>query len=229
MDDIWDSERIATVGNILSRVSKHLECGDRIRLGMEGDPCYPYRAAEEAPRGTVLSIERDEKSGSMSFIAQLDDTLEQREFSDASVHPEKLWEIAPDHVSVVRSRVTGDSDGDLPAREEEQADYKSPDEDNAFRSSMTTSMDALQIRVSQLESTLASTVREVCADMLRGYRGEKPEFSETYADRYDMAMEHAEEKEYQGTAQSDKKQSEKTSFSEFKGIRYEEIASDVSD
>ena len=41
---------------------------------------------------------------------------------------------------------------------------------------------------SELERTIASAVRELAGDMMRAYRGEQPEFSFRYADRYDLAL-----------------------------------------
>ena len=46
MDDIWDPERIETIGRIVTRYSEHLQVNDRIRVGVEGDPCTLYRSVE---------------------------------------------------------------------------------------------------------------------------------------------------------------------------------------
>ena len=104
MDPIWDPERLRVVGSVLSRYGAHLAEGDRVRLSMEGDPCAVYRAAEEAPRATVVEVTRG-ADGDVRFRARLDGSDEIVERDNRTVDPKQLWEIDPDYLETFRAHV----------------------------------------------------------------------------------------------------------------------------
>tara|TARA_B110000046_G_C12979237_1_gene392563 strand:- start:834 stop:1694 length:861 start_codon:yes stop_codon:yes gene_type:complete len=104
MDPIWDPERLRVVGSVLSRYGAHLAEGDRVRLGMEGDPCAVYRAAEEAPRATVVEVTRG-ADGDVRFRARLDGSDEIVERDNRTVAPDRLWEVDPDYLETFRAHV----------------------------------------------------------------------------------------------------------------------------
>lgn len=96
-EEIWNEERLRSISSVMERYSKHLAVGDRVRLGMEGDPCYMYRKAADAPVGTVVDIRRSsEDDAAVDFSLRLDgDTSTLVHLNNRSVHPNSIWEIDP--------------------------------------------------------------------------------------------------------------------------------------
>ena len=108
-DSIWDPERLANVGWIMSRYSPHLQEGDRIQRGIEGDPCGVYRGSEGANGGgTVTRVTRGE-DGLVTFTARMDATNDNVEFDNRSVSVDKVWEIHPEYVETFRGRIARDA------------------------------------------------------------------------------------------------------------------------
>ena len=199
-ESVWDPGRISNIGWLLSRYSEHIQPSDRIKLGIEGDPCGMYRGVEDAPTAIVSHVSREE-NGIVKLTAVLEDSNVEVELDNRNVSPEKVWEIHPDFVDTFRGRVHGETEAD----EVDDADREgsTPDDDvrhltdvdDDFRSSVKINVDILGERLkrmenaeSELERTIASAVRELAGDLMRAYRGEEPEFAYRYADRYDLAL-----------------------------------------
>ena len=98
MYDFWEEGRLRIVGDVMQRYGSVLREGDRIKLGMEGDPCDSYRG--ESPRGTVTTVLKDEDSGFVQFWTQLDDGR-QTQLNNRDV--EHVWEIAPEYIETFRA------------------------------------------------------------------------------------------------------------------------------
>lgn len=204
-ESVWDPERISNIGWLLSRYSEHIQPSDRIKLGIEGDPCGFYRGVDDAPAATITHVSRDD-SGFVKFTAVLDESNVEVELDNRNVSPEKVWEIHPDFVERFRGRVRGEDTEKveedpekIEEEEEEDSDNKPVEhrnnEEDDFRSSVKTHVESLDERLkrmetaeSELERTIASAVRELAGDLMRAYRGEEPEFAYRYADRYDLAL-----------------------------------------
>ena len=69
--DLLAPDRIETLGRIMSRYGDHLRVNDKIRIGVEGDPCNAYRSVEDAPCATVIDVERRD-DGFVKFKARFD-------------------------------------------------------------------------------------------------------------------------------------------------------------
>jgi hypothetical protein len=176
MNDLWDPERLKTVGSIMNRYSEHLAPGHRIRLGLEGDPCNPYRG-DSAPVAVVKDVDRKE-GNKVTFRAVVESTGEVLTLNNSDVSADKTWEIHPDYIETFRGHIMGDSESE---------------EITALKTKVTeletivTNMKA-EFRGSDLRETLATTVRELAGDMMRMSQGQPMEFVKQYVDRYDMAM-----------------------------------------
>lgn len=113
-EEIWSQERLRSISSVMERYSKHLAVGDRVRLGMEGDPCYMYRNAADAPVGTVVDVRRSSHDdGTVDFSLSLDgNTSTLVHLNNRSVHPNSIWEIDPAYMGEFiqnMSAETGDS------------------------------------------------------------------------------------------------------------------------
>ena len=201
-DAVWDPERLANVGSVLARYGAHLAPGHRVRLGMEGDPCTPYRAAEEAPCATVLDVQRDPGTGHVRFRAQLDGSPAVVELDNRSVAPDRLWEIAPDYLETFRGHVAGEEGAGEAPEEAESAEAEAADAAPApeealaaYRSAVDGELADFRGRLAEVEERerglredLAMLARELSGDLMRAARGEGTEFAQRYADRYDLAL-----------------------------------------
>jgi hypothetical protein len=227
-DSLWDPERLRVVGSVLTRYSRALRVDDRVRTGMEGDPCF----RGEHRTGTVVSLERDAATGAVRFRARLDGSDELVELDNLTVMPERLWEVAPDHLDAFRGRVEAEEeeeeggaeamtaepeathrgDGGVAARAAAQAAEAAAalvqeqrlvhDE---YRSAVDDQFSALRRQVDSLEEknaafreTMASTVYALAGDLMRASSGAPIEFAHEYVDRYDAAI--ADRSDFRGGA-----------------------------
>lgn len=166
---LWDPERISNIASVMSRYSQKLEEGDLIRLGIEGDPCYAYRSAEDAPVARVLSVQREE-DGLVRFQAQeVGEHGKVLHMSNRAIDSKEVWEVLPSHLDTYRGRVLrqlggGDAEEGRPA---EDADRNEPaeEEDATFRNAAPSWMSRLE--------TLEEMVNKMADRMERApeYRG----------------------------------------------------------
>ena len=124
MTDLWDPERLATVGWIMNRYSDFLRPGDRICIGQEGDPCTTYRSSEDAPSARVENVER-EVDGTVRFRAVMESSGATIQLDNRNVASDRIWELHPSQVDGFRQRVQNErthrgSDGDSEANKEEE-------------------------------------------------------------------------------------------------------------
>lgn len=188
MEDIWDPDRLKKISSVMERYSSHLSEGDRIRLGMEGDPCYIYRSTDEAPQGTVVSVhDSGHDKGMLRFVARLDSDETLIELDNRNVDPSKLWEIHPEYIETFQGKVNDRSKG----QEEEKGGDDLRQEVSEIKDFVETfrgQEDTLRQELNEFKSNTASTLRFIASDLIRVAGGQTLEFSEEYADRYDMAI-----------------------------------------
>ena len=200
--DLWDADRIAIIGSIMSRYSQHLRDGDRVRLQCEGDPCTTFRSASEAPIGTVTNLER--QGSHVSFTLELPDGTS-RKMNNSSIKADDCWEIDPAYIDTFRGHVLQDkhldverdigvSDVSFDLKRESNSVEATPvasEELNSLRDQL----DELSIRYRRAEDehrafreTMASAVRHIAGDVFKISNGEAIQFSPTYIDSFDLAQ-----------------------------------------
>jgi hypothetical protein len=191
-NNLWDPERLRIIGCIMERYSKHLAEGHRVRLGLEGDPHSIYRKAEDAPTGTVVSIQRPGVEGGMLRFAvkmDSDDTL--IELDNRNVDPTRVWEIDPQFIDEFRGSIIDENDIEVHSNETKERfideDYR--DETEARFTAIADQLSRVNDVNSDFRATTVSTLRYIAADLLRLSQGEQLEFSQHYADRYDRAVQ----------------------------------------
>lgn len=198
MNDAWSSERLAIVGSVLTRYSAYLEPGDRIKLGMEGDPCGTFRSVDDAPTAVVQEVRRDSASGSVHFTAKLEGSGEAIELNNHSVRPEDLWEIDPDYIEAFKERVFQSTQDEADAQVHESADHGTQDATDAerYRSVVNGRLASLEDELSRIQqaerefrSTMTEVVSELARDLMRSSSGEEVQFAPKYVKRFDQAMD----------------------------------------
>lgn len=216
MTDLWDPERLATVGWIMNRYSEFLRPGDLVRIGQEGDPCSTYRSSDDAPSARVDNVER-EVDGTVRFRAVMQGSGAVVNLDNRNIASDRIWEIHPSQVEEFRERVEterthrGASEDDVEKHAEENAEEhveehaekhaeehaatESPrdtDDDNLEKLFATDALEKrvreMEFRGTEIEKTIGGAIRELAEDMMRMYRGETPNFSIKFADKYDLAL-----------------------------------------
>lgn len=210
MTDLWDPERLATVGWIMNRYSDFLRPGDRIRIGQEGDPCTTYRSSEDAPSARVENVER-EVDGTVRFRAVMETSGATIQLDNRNVASDRIWELHPSQVEEFRQRVQGErthrgTDGDGGAADEEEEVDERPADGNRedtltdlFREpALEKRLTDMEFRGTEMEKTIGGAIRELAGDLMRIYNGEAPAFSIRFADRYDLALHTDASPSYKG-------------------------------
>lgn len=184
--ELWNPQRLANVSSILERYATHLREGHRIRLGIEGDPCNVYRNADDAPKGTVVSIQPSlEKGGMTRFAVRLDadDTL--IELDNRNIDPTKVWEIDPVFLNEFRNSIAADISSDEVLVSDEK-EYRG--ETEARFTDLSGQINRMDNESKDFRATTASMLRHIAADLINISEGRDLEFSKSYADKFDLAM-----------------------------------------
>lgn len=232
MTELWDPERLATVGWIMNRYSDFLRPGDIVRIGQEGDPCSTYRSSDDAPSARVENVER-EVDGTVRFRAVMQGSGAVVNLDNRNVASDRIWEIHPSQVEEFRERVenerthrgTSDAEEEVDAEEQHTQEEHtqedatvSPDnreDDNLERLFASDGLEKrvkeMEFRGTEIEKTIGGAIRELAEDMMRMYRGEAPNFSIKFADKYDLAL-HTDVS-YQGSRERDMDDDERHNFS----------------
>lgn len=227
--DFWEPERVANAGAIMQAYSPFLQVGTRIRRGQEGDPCTAYRAADEAPVGTIESIERED-DGYVSFKLKMDDG-EVKELDNRSV--ERTWEVDPAFLSTFRGIVANQLAVKSPPSQTNQEEVvtigvkgasdidSKPLFDEVYRGTLESRFSSFDERLTKQEAlnaefrgSVLESIRALSEDVKTG----KSNFSTALVDGY------SEINAFRGN-----KQSEKTNFEiGVTPIRYSEYRSDTN-
>lgn len=166
-----DPDRVSGMRSIMDRYSRHLQDGHRVRLGVEGDPYYPYRSGEAAPVGTVHDVARGD-GGRVDFKVTLDGSGEVRALHNLGIAPEEAWEINPDDLAAYRGATT-----------------EAPPAAALDTAPLIARMDAMEDNLSELKGSL----KDLASDILSIYRGESapPRAARGAVDRH-RGAEHDE-------------------------------------
>lgn len=149
---LWHPTRLMNIGSTLDRYSRHLGEGHRIRVGMEGDPFYPYRSTSDAPTGRVIALSRSTDGQTVDFTVKsdLDGTLLQ--MNNRSIHPTQIWEIDPEHLDTFRSSVMQHEERTASAPPDEESDLASIHHEADDPNDIQTDVKTLNRKISLLEA-----------------------------------------------------------------------------
>ena len=212
-EDLLHPERLKTLEQIMGLYGRHIDVGDEIRVGVEGDPCSRYRAIDEAPSARVDKIIERHDDGFVRFRATLERSGESVEFTNRSYDPSGVWEIHPSYIERFSDRVTGGGTSAYRSTESEhtKAIQQLSDRLSSFTADVSERIAALEETHERyrggsdsdqaFRETMASTIRALAGDTLRIARGEPVEFAYEYVNRYDMALEDRASTQYRGGAQ----------------------------
>ena len=190
-NEVWNLERVAQIGTIMSRYADHVRVGHRVRLGIEGDPCNVYRSAEDAPRGEVVRVDRGE-NGYVEMDVRLE-SGESVQVDNRSVDPKRIWEIDPSFMT----QFTTDAIASAAHLHVEKGEgEREGGGESQFRGEVYSMLNETTKQLKQLEDTesafrkaTTATIRHIVADLMNLASGNPLSFAREYADKYDIAME----------------------------------------
>lgn len=212
---LLEPRRLEVLHKVMSLYGAHLQVGDRVRVGIEGDPLSPFRSAEDAPAVTVTSIEERHDDGLLRFRGRVEGSGSEIELTNRSFDPKGVWEVHPESLDAFAERVASYRGAAAPVEAAAEPDGRIADRLDG----LAQQVDALGERVSRMAAdlservanveetsaryqgvdaaagdrafreTMASTVRALAGDVMRLARNEPIEFAHNYADRYDDRVE----------------------------------------
>ena len=181
MTDLYDPDRVSKLKTIQTRFGSYARVGDRILLGIRGDPALPasYRGAQGQPQGTIVKIKNEGTPGAILRV-KLDG--EKYGKSSVTLYPhqlsgDKVWEFADDTWEHVKARAQ------QPQGYRGSAD--STDEVSTLRAQLDTVM-----REFQSYKSSTSNWKEAVVDSLHhmsneiAYRNPDAKFSKVFTEEY---------------------------------------------
>lgn len=168
---LYDRERVEKIGQIMPRFSEHVEVGDEILLGLEGDPMFPAKYNENRPKGTVMKVKQLDGGASIRVRMDNGNTVT---LKPGELDPQKVWEFSDESFQRVLERSLQPEP--TPEQEMEPPNYRS-----SFVSEMGSMSEVQQLRqelamlksqyendqmeARQFNNTLIATMNEVAQDV----------------------------------------------------------------
>lgn len=108
--NLWDPERISSIGRVMEACAPHMYDGVLVRDQIEGDPCNKYASnPTDAPSGTAKNVQH-RADGFVTFDVDLSDG---RFVSYDNRNISNVWEVHPDFLSTFRGAIDKTSSIDV--------------------------------------------------------------------------------------------------------------------
>ena len=88
----YDADRISKISQIMPQFSDVARPGDRVLMGLEGDPLFPY-SSESRPGATIMDVQ---KSGDEYLIDLQMGDGSTKHVSSLTLSPTETWEFTED-------------------------------------------------------------------------------------------------------------------------------------
>ncbi len=192
---MYNPDRIQKIGEIMPGLCEYAQAGDKIHLGLEGDPEFPaaYRGTSR-PTGTIQSIRNE---GDATIVTAKMDDGRTRELSSRTIGAYDTWEFTEEGFRGVLAREEKKS-----ARAEQALEYRGTSDSDTK---------SLETKIAQLEDfvesqqafrkVVVSTMSEIAKDVvnLSKVNGLEAKFCGTLTDRYSALMESRAESSFRGS------------------------------
>jgi hypothetical protein len=188
MTQMYDAERLQKIGEIMPRFCSHVEVGDEIAFGLEGDPLFPDEFKSERPTGVVTKVKAMEDNGSTIRVQMKNGSS--IDVPPHSVDPQRVWEFTDETFQNVLKRSI---EKNMPV--EESPDYRGTEEPQVgeltkLRSELNTMKDQFQREMEEsknFNNTLIATLHEMAADVCRN-NPDSAGFCSVFNDEYNKMM-----------------------------------------
>lgn len=166
---LYDPERVDKISQIMPRFSEHVQVGDEILLGLEGDPLYPEKYNDYRPKGVVTKVKQ--LDGGASIKVQMENGSKVT-LAPGELDPQKVWEFSDDSFQKVLQRSIPQEQSNFESndyRGSENVDFKSSSSDiqqlKQELAMLKSQYETDQIEARQFNNTLIATMNEVAQDV----------------------------------------------------------------
>ena len=180
---IFAEERVANISEIMPKLSEHVRIGDRITLGLEGDPKFPYSGSNR-PTGDVVKVsKKDDGLVDLDVKLSSGDTVK---LAAGSIAADQIWEFTEDSFRNVLER-------SINAQKVSSSDN---DIESSYRGSLNESKEIVELRKAletqikesnDFNQTVVKTLNEMAKDIINMNPNAK--FCSVFASEYRGAME----------------------------------------
>ena len=198
---VYQQDRIDKISRIMPHFSKVAEVGDRVMMGLEGDPAYPF--GSERPLATVTGVKNN--GDDVIVNLRMDNGAEQS-VSSMSINPKEVWEFTDDAFQKVMAREQRHA-----ARAEAAlaGPIVEPETlpDNRSVSEMQSQIDELKAELRaerdmtrNFHNVYIKTMHELASDVMKLDRdGDTCQFCKVFDKEYTKMQNRAEDSLYRGT------------------------------
>lgn len=178
---IFSEDRVNNISEIMPKLSEHVQVGDQILLGLEGDPNFPYEMSER-PEGVVRNVSNTNGLVDLSVELNNGDLVK---LSAGSIAPDQVWEFTEDSFRNVLER-------NIKVSSTVESAATPVDDLSAYRGSNDVSelkaMLETQIKENnEFNQTLVKTLNEIAKDVVS--LNPEAKFCSVFASEYRGVME----------------------------------------
>jgi len=233
--NLYDTDRIQKIGEIMPGLCNFAEKGDEIALGLVGDPEFPYAYRGSRPTGIIEQIKKENDATIVS--ARMEDG-QLMNLPSTSIGAYNTWEFTEKGFNQVLQR-----EEEKAARSESSISSTVP----GYRGANMEDLSSIEERLKNIEqtlrkfemtqstfrSTVVSTFNEVANDVdrLSKSQGLDTKFCGTLVGRYQDLMKARSESSFRGSKQDDENEDNVGSEDEdeeYRGYEDEQNSSVVS-
>ena len=181
---IYDTERIRKISQIMPEFSNVARPGDEVYMGLEGDPCFPYLDCKR-PVGVVQHVD---SSNADETIVTLNIDNVQKKVSSLSLSPRDVWEFTDKSFrGVLQRNAPNEPASASPPPYRGGADHKSVQALQADIDAIASKLTAQNENTRAFQNTLITSLSAMADDIV-ALGGKKASFSNTLSTAY-RAME----------------------------------------
>ena len=188
MSQLYDPDRLSKIGEIMPRFNQHVQEGDEIYLGLEGDPAFPSEFKENRPKGVVTKVKHSDDSGESTTIRVKMENGQSVDIAPHSIDPQRVWEFTDESFQEVLKRSIAESEPEVAAPEPE---YRGGNDDiGALRAEISKMKAAYEQEFAEtrnFNNTLIATLNEMASDVC-AVSGEKAGFCSVFKNEYSKMM-----------------------------------------
>tara|TARA_B100000787_G_scaffold165359_1_gene149143 strand:- start:21 stop:650 length:630 start_codon:yes stop_codon:yes gene_type:complete len=194
MTQLYDAERLQKIGEIMPRFCQHVQEGDEIAFGLEGDPLFPAEYKEERPVGIVTKVKSAGDAATLRVQMKNGSVID---IPPHSVDPQRVWEFTDDTFQQVLKRSI---EKNMPS---EDPDYRGVESDandiQNLREELRNMKESFAHEIQEsknFNNTLIATLHEITTDVCRNNPNESSGFCSVFSEEYKKMMNS----EYKGSS-----------------------------
>lgn len=198
---VYDQDRISKISKIMPQFNKVANVGDKVLMGLEGDPSFPFSTGSR-PEGTIVSIDKKKDGTEIQF--HMNDGSN-KTVNEYSIAPGDVWEYSDESFSKVMEREREAQEMRM-ARAEKKVTVPSTtyrgDENSLMQEikQLRSDLNAERELTRNFHNTYIASLHELAQDVCRlDTDGKHANFCRTFNSEYEKMQSRAETTMYRGT------------------------------